>query len=85
MTQSGISYFLYFPPIPGARQIFDLTVDLVQISCGKAVPFFDYVEERESLTDWATKQGEKGLKDYWQKKNQKSIDGKPTNIMDKNA
>jgi len=77
--------FSLFQPIPGARQIFHLTVDLVQTSCGMAVPFFDYVEERELLKNWATKQGEEGLKEYWQKKNQESLDGKPTNIMDKNA
>ncbi len=77
--------FSLFQPIPGARQIFDLTVDLVQTSCGMAVPFFDYVEERELLKHWATKKGDKGLKEYWQKKNQESLDGKPTNIMSKNA
>ena len=77
--------FSLFQPIPGARQIFDLTVDLVQTSCGMAVPFFDYVEERELLKNWATKKGEKGLKEYWQKMNQESLDGKPTNIMSKNA
>jgi hypothetical protein len=74
-----------FQPIPGARQIFDLTVDLVQTSCGMAVPFFEFVGEREQLKDWALKKGEEGLKDYWQEKNQKSLDGKPTNIMSKNA
>ena len=74
-----------FDPIPGARQVFDLTVDLVQTSCGMAVPFFDYVEERELLNNWAVKKGEEGLTEYWQQKNQISIDGKPTNIMSKNA
>ena len=70
-----------FPSIPGARQIFDLQVDLVQTSCGMAVPFFDYVDEREQLKDWANKQGEEGIKNYWLKKNQHSIDGKPTHIL----
>ena len=41
--------FSLFNPIPGARQIFDLTVDLVQTSCGMAVPIYDYIEEREQL------------------------------------
>ncbi len=27
-----------FEPLPGARQIFDLSIDLVQTSCGMAVP-----------------------------------------------
>ncbi len=74
-----------FKPIPGARQIFDLSVDLVQTSCGMAVPFFDYVEERDQLKNWALKKGEKGVKEYWQEKNQHSLDGIPTNIISKNT
>lgn len=74
-----------FSPIAGARQIFDLKVDLVQTSCGMAVPFFDYVAEREQLKDWAEKKGAEGLKEYWQKKNQQSIDGQATHIMSKNS
>jgi len=77
--------FPLFTPIPGARQIFDLKVDLVQTSCGMAVPFFDYAKERNQLKDWAEKKGEEGIKEYWQQKNQESLDGKPTNIMNKNA
>jgi hypothetical protein len=77
--------FSLFNPIPGARQIFDLTVDLVQTSCGIAVPLFDYVAEREQLKNWALKKGEKGIKAYWQERNQVSLDGKLTNIMEKNT
>ena len=64
--------FSLFNPIPGARQIFDLTVDLVQTSCGMAVPIYDYIEEREQLKNWAVKKGEEGLKEYWQEVNQVS-------------
>ena len=76
--------FAHFPAIPGARQVFDLNVDLVQTSCGMAVPYFDYVEERELLSTWATKQGEEGLHQYWHDKNQTSLDGKPTHILEEN-
>ena len=31
--------FPLFKPLPGARQIFDLAIDLVQSSCGEAVPY----------------------------------------------
>lgn len=72
----------HFPQTPGARQIFDMQVDLVQTSCGMGVPFYDYVEERELLTSWAIKQGEEGVSEYWKKKNQLSLDGKPTHILD---
>jgi len=77
--------FSLFDAIPGARQVFDLAVDLVQTSCGMAVPLIDYVGERDQLKDWAIKKGEEGLKEYWQEKNQVSLDGRPTNIVSKNA
>lgn len=72
--------FPLFPPIPGARQIFDLNVDLVQTSCGMAVPLYDYVGEREHLNTWAAKKGKEGLKEYWEEKNNVSLDGKPTHF-----
>lgn len=69
-----------FPEIPGARQIFDLNIDLVQTSCGFAVPLYDYVGEREQLNTWASKKGNDGLKEYWKEKNNISLDGKPTHF-----
>jgi hypothetical protein len=70
-----------FPDISGARQIFDMHVDLVQTSCGYAVPFFDYVADRDVLEKWADAKGEKGIEDYWRQNNQQSLDGKPTSII----
>lgn len=70
----------HFPEIPGARQIYDLAIDLVQTSCGYAVPFMDFVEDRTTLRDWAARKGDEGLADYWAEKNRSSIDGKPTGI-----
>lgn len=69
-----------FDPLPGARQIFDLKVELVQTSCGMAVPLFEYVGEREQLNQWAENKGASGLKHYWQEKNRHSIDGLATDI-----
>jgi len=74
-----------FKPLPGARQIFDLTIDLVQTSCGMAVPFFDYSGERGQLNDWGANKGEAGIREYWEKKNQIGLDGQPTHIMEKNT
>lgn len=76
--------YALFEPMPGARQIFDLAVDLVQTSCGMAVPFFDYAGEREQLTQWAVRKGEEGIREYWKDRNQLSLDGKPTHIVSKN-
>ena len=72
--------FPLFTPLPGARQIFDLTVDLVQTSCGMAVPLYDYIGEREQLNAWATKKGEEGVETYWKETNHTSLDGKPTHF-----
>lgn len=66
----------------GVRQIFVLDVDLVQASCGMAVPLFEYKDQREGLVDWAKTKGEEGIKQYWQEKNQWSLDQKPTGIFE---
>lgn len=73
------------PVIPGARQIFELSVDLVQSSCGFAVPLLEEprapkLYERPVLRDWAVGKGPEGLAAYWAEKNRKSIDGLPTGI-----
>ena len=74
------SLYALFSPLPGARQIIDLQVELVQTSCGMGVPLFDYAGERGQLNVWAEKKGETGIRDYWQEKNRFSLDGKPTGI-----
>ncbi|APZ45727.1 pyridoxamine 5'-phosphate oxidase [Polaribacter reichenbachii] len=71
-----------FPEIPGTRQIFDITVDSAQTSCGMSIPFFDYKGERNDLNDWAAEQGKEGIANYWENKNQTSIDGLPTKILE---
>lgn len=68
------------PDLPGARQIYDLTVDLVQTSCGYAVPFMEFSAERPVLRNWAEGKGPDGLRDYWSDRNRQSIDRLPTGI-----
>lgn len=70
-----------FPPTPGARQIFEVDVELVMTSCGFAVPRFDYIGQRDTLLEWAEARGEEGVRKYWVKRNQTSIDGRPTGIL----
>lgn len=74
-----------FTPQPGARQIFDLDVDLVQTSCGMGVPLFEYGGDRDALQRWALNKGEAGIEQYWSDRNQVSLDGVPTGIVDKNT
>ena len=76
--------FAYFDPLPGARQIFDLSIKLVQTSCGMGVPYLSFVGERPLLADWAARKGDAGLRQYWEERNQVSIDNIPTHIIEKN-
>lgn len=76
--------FRHFNPLPGARQIFDLSITMVQTSCGMAVPYYDYEGERELLNEWAINKGDDGIRQYWEEKNQASIDNIPTHIVKKN-
>jgi hypothetical protein len=73
-----------FDPLPGARQIFILDIDLVQTSCGMAVPRYEYAGDREQLNNWAEKKGQAGIEEYWREKNVLSIDGDASGIIEKN-
>jgi hypothetical protein len=68
------------PDLPGARQVIEMAVDLVQTSCGFAVPFMEFAGERPVLRDWATDKGPEGLRAYWDARNRQTIDGLPTGI-----
>jgi hypothetical protein len=69
-----------FPRLPGARQIIVMEVEQVGSSCGFGVPLFDYVGQREMLSDWAEKKSDMDIKEYWATRNNLSIDGKPTDF-----
>lgn len=70
-----------FPQDPGARQIYRVTLKLVQTSCGYAVPYYTYQEDRPTLKKWAQKHGQEGIEQYWADKNAISLDGKETGIL----
>ena len=76
--EAWTSYIDLFPPLIGPRQIFEMTIDLVQTSCGFAVPLFNFVGERDLLLQWAEARGEDGLAAYRSEHNTVSLDGKPT-------
>ena len=69
----------------GARQIFEVSVEMVQTSCGFAVPFYDYKSERGTLNQWSENKGQQGIEDYWQDSNNQSLDGFPTGIQEQNT
>lgn len=70
-----------FPSYTGARQIFLLDLELVQTSCGYAVPYYKLKGERPTLTKWSENRGENGIQDYWAEKNTKSLNDKDTGIL----
>ncbi|TSE08294.1 pyridoxamine 5'-phosphate oxidase family protein [Aquimarina algiphila] len=78
--ESYHEYIDLFPKILGSRQIIEMNVDTVQTSCGYAVPFMDFKEERTQLKSWAEKQGEDRLKEYHKERNKVSIDNFKTGI-----
>jgi hypothetical protein len=76
------SLYSLFEPLPGTRQIIKLHIDSVQTSCGLGVPLYQYEGDREKLIHWAEKKGEDGVRQYWHDKNQTSIDGLPTYLLE---
>lgn len=69
-----------FPNHRSARQIYDVAVDLVQTSCGYAVPFMDYRQDRDTMQKWVDGKSDEELRNYWRTRNGVTLDGAPTGI-----
>jgi hypothetical protein len=74
-------YLAKFPPLPGIRQIMEISVERSMTSCGYAVPRLDEhnLEERETLRKYWEKEGADPER-YQRKHNLLSIDGLPTGV-----
>jgi len=72
-----------FPEYIGARQFFEMKVELVLTSCGFGVPQYKYIGERNLLLKWAENKGREGMKVYWSEKNVETLNGTKTNILEK--
>jgi len=76
----------YDEVLPSTRQIIVVNVQRVQTSCGYAVPFMDYKQDRDTLKNFfrvkVRKGGTAAMEEYWRKKNTTSIDGLPTPLGD---
>jgi len=42
---------------------------------------FEFNTQRDLLVQWADRKCDLGLRDYWESRNQVSIDGKPTGVL----
>ncbi len=71
----------HFEPQVGARQFFEMKVELVLTSCGYAVPEYEFVKERDTLKKWSDKKGREGIKEYWAENNVLSLDGIETHVL----
>ncbi|MFC3117933.1 pyridoxamine 5'-phosphate oxidase family protein [Jhaorihella thermophila] len=69
---------VHFPAHRSARQIFDLDVNLVQTSCGYAVPRMEFLGERDTMQKWVDAKSDDDIRAYWDERNATTIDGKPT-------
>ena len=67
----------HFSEHQGVRSIITCEVKRVSDSCGYAVPRYEYVGERDTLTRWTESKGVQGLEDYRRQMNEVSIDGLP--------
>ena len=69
-----------FPDQAAMRQLYDMTIEMVQKSCGYAVPFYEHVADRDTLKHWAADKGDAGIRSYWSERNGQTLDGLPTGI-----
>ncbi|MEL6236661.1 MAG: pyridoxamine 5'-phosphate oxidase family protein [Pseudomonadota bacterium] len=76
-----------FPPMAGSRQIFDMTIEAVQTSCGTGVPemTLDGQRAEADLVPFFADMGADGVADYWQRKNATTIDGFDTGVLPEGA
>jgi len=75
-------YISNFSVSRAARQVFEVTIENVNNSCGQGVPLYDFVEQREDLTNYYDKRNDDDYKRYMKKNNQLSFDGKPTKLFE---
>ena len=71
-----------FSLLPGTRQIFDVTVDSVQTSCGWGVPVMALEAERHTLTKYHSQQDPVTWVEKYRSRT-RSIDGLPTRPTDR--
>jgi hypothetical protein len=74
-----------FEPMTGQRQIIVLHIESVQTSCGFGVPEMTLLRPRTTLIDYWQKRDPSAVKEYWAKKNTKSIDGLHTRLLSDDA
>jgi len=75
-------YSTHLPSVLGERQLVLLDIELVQTSCGFGVPFYEFQGERDNMSRWLDGKNQEDIENYWAQKNQVSLDGLPTGILE---
>ncbi|WP_214409831.1 pyridoxamine 5'-phosphate oxidase family protein [Sphaerisporangium fuscum] len=66
-----------FGPHPGVRCVIVVDCDRIADSCGYAVPFMKYEDDRSLLDDWAQRKDVQQRRNYRARNNRESVDGIP--------
>jgi len=72
----------HFLTLPGERLIVVLDIESIMATCGFAVPLYEFKGERRQLTDFTCKMGDERMDAYRRERNQRSIDGLPTYLLE---
>jgi len=75
-------YISNFSISRAARQVFEVTIENVNNSCGQGVPLYEFTEQRENLSNYYDKRSNDDYKRYMKKNNQISFDGKATKLFE---
>ncbi|WP_248961902.1 pyridoxamine 5'-phosphate oxidase family protein [Sphaerisporangium perillae] len=67
----------HFGPHPGVRSVIVVECDRIADSCGYAVPFMSFDEDRPLLDEWAQRKDVQQKRAYRAKHNRESVDGLP--------
>jgi len=75
-------YISNFSISRAARQVFEVTIENVNNSCGMGVPLYDFQSQRTELSNYYDKRDNEDYLKYMKKNNQLSFDGKPTKLFE---
>lgn len=69
-----------FPEYAGGRAIIRAQIHRIADSCGYGVPLYEFVSQREQMTQWSERKGPDGLTKYKAENNAESLDGLPSGL-----
>ena len=75
-------YIKHFSVQRAARQVFEVTIENINNSCGMGVPLYDFKAQRKELTNYYDKSTKEEHIAFMKKHNLKSFDGKDTKLFE---